>query len=535
MPSPAGGSRKALVLVAVTITATACATRRPSPALIADLDRARGLVEAGCYECLSEALAAYERVAVAPRAPQAARHGAFRAAILLLVRSRELGLPEAVPMARARSLAAALPLPAEVPAGTRGLEPPLLSPDVYFAAFDLITGEVTGYPHEEREKRSRDRSALWPRDATPPAARTALTAALAADIAADYLALAIDCDDARARKELKAQAALSRHDVPLMRFRLAACGLAPAQFTALPASDARWKETSFFLGRMEMARYPTPDVGIAAEHFQAAHDAFPDSTAITLALANARNSLTEYESALQLFDSVLLVFPIHRDALLGRVMSLSYLSRYYDAIATATRMIELGTYYMGDAYYWRAWNRYNVHQLDAAWDDAERATKLMVNTAVYTLSGYIAYARKELDIAINRFARAYQLDNTNCEAVSAEGLVHVDKEVWTAAAAKFSAAIGCFADAAQQGRRDLALAESADVAPAVKSRRIATAQKRIDTAEHRRAQSAFNSASAHARAGQKAEAAAMVDIAAEHPLLREKAIALKAAIEKLPN
>jgi tetratricopeptide (TPR) repeat protein len=506
-----------------------CAARGPSPQQIAQLERAHSLIEAGCYECLREALEIYERAAAAPRAPRAARVGAFQSAMLLLVRSRELGLPEEPARERARTLAAALGRSED-----REVTAPL-APEASFAAFDLLTGEVTGYPHEEREKRARERQALWPRDAAPPAARTSLTPSLASDIVADYLGLAVDCDDARARKDLKAESALARHDVPLMRFRLAACGLAPAQFTALGAADARWKETEFFLGRIEMTRYPAPDVGKAAEHFEVAHAAFPASTAFTLALANARNALTEYDTALTLFDEILQVYPIHRDALLGRVMSLSYLARYYDAIATATRMIELGTYHMGDAYYWRAWNRYNIQQLDPAWDDVERATKLMVNTAVYTLAGYIAYARRELDTAIDRFVRAYQLDNTNCEAVSAEGLVHIDKEAWATAAPRFFTAIGCFASAAAQARRDHARIESEDMAPRLKERRLATLQKRIETAEHRRAQSAFNAASAYARAGQKALAVAAVDIAAEHSLLKEKALALKTAIEKLPN
>jgi tetratricopeptide (TPR) repeat protein len=251
-------------------------------------------------------------------------------------------------------------------------------------------------------------------------------------------------------------------------------------------------------------------------------------------LANARNALTEYEVALALFDNVLTVHPEHREALLGRVLSLSYLSRHSDAVSTATRMIELGTFYVGDAYYWRAWNRYHLHDLPAAWDDVEQATKLMVNTSVYTLAGFIAYARGELDTAIDRLDRAYRMDRTNCEAVWTEGLVHVDKEAWPEGGARFGTSVNCFASAAEQARRDLALAERGDLSDAVKARRVATAQKQIDTALHRRAQSAFNAASCHARVGQKADALSYLDIAAEHPLMKEKAATLRAAIAKLP-
>jgi hypothetical protein len=159
----------------------------------------------------------------------------------------------------------------------------------------------------------------------------------------------------------------------------------------------------------------------------------------------------------------------------------------------------------------------------------------MVNTAVYTLAGFIAYARKELDTAIDRFAEAYRLDRTNCEAVYGEALVHVDKQTWPLAGTRFVTGIGCFAAAAERGRRDLTATENADAAPNVKARKMATLRKQIDTSEHRRAQSAFNAASCYARIGQKNEASAYVDIAAEHPLLKEKATALKASIERLPQ
>lgn len=523
------------LLGALAVLGLACAARGPSPALIAELGTARTLVAAGCYRCLQEALATYERLLSAPNGPPDAHRGAFEAALLLTLRAKELGLPHEMWLKRAVELAARpIGVARRRQAAVQGTAPPLPFA-AYLDALPLVIGEITGFSPEDRERLQRARQAVWPRDGNPPAARGALTAAGPSDMVAEYVALAVDCEDARARKNLRAEDILSRHSTPLMRFRVAICGLAPGYFTSLPEADPRWVDTSFFSGRVEMARYPAPDVAKAAEYFAVAHEAFPESTAITLALANARNALTEYEVALGLFDSVLTVYPNHRDALLGRVMSLSYLSRHYDAIASATRMIELGTYHIGDAYYWRAWNRYNVHELPAAWDDVERATKLMVNTAVYTLAGFIAYARTELDTAIDRFEQAYKLDRTNCEAVYAEALVHVDKQAWPFGGARFVTGIACYAAAAEQARRDLATTENAQAAPTARARKIATLRKQIDTAEHRRAQSAFNAASCYARLGQKGDAISYIDIAAEHPLLKEKAAALKASIEKLPR
>ncbi len=502
-----------------------CAARKPSPQLIAELGKARTLVAEGCYRCLQEALSTYERLAAAPNAPPDAARGAFEAAFLLFARSKELGLPEEPARARAEALGSRLPP-----------SPTALPPSAYFDALALITGEASGLDPGEREARGRARRLVWPSDGTTPPARLTLTPALSTDLIAQYVALSVDCDDARLRKEVRADEVLARFGFTLMRFRLTLCGFGTASFESFREADPRWVDTYFFEGRREiLRRSPTPDVSKAADRFDSAHEAFPESTAITLALGNARNALSEYDVALSLFDSVLAPSPTHRDALLGRILSLSYLSRHYEAIAGATRMIELGTYHQGDAYYWRAWNRYNVHELPAAWDDVERAGKLMVNTSVYTLAGFIAYARHELDTAIDRLDRAYRLDNTNCEAVWTESLVHVDKEAFTPAAPKFGTAVKCFAAAAEQARREIAETQQAELAENVRARRIAAAQKRIDTSEHRRAQAAFNAASCYARLGQKGEATSFIELAAEHPLMKDKAAALKASIDKLPE
>jgi tetratricopeptide (TPR) repeat protein len=518
---------RGVIWVLLMVVAAGCAGRRLSPQLTAELGQAHALVAAGCYHCLEDALATFERAALAPGARPDTWRAAFHAAILLVVRSRELGLSDSAALDRARTLASKV---ADAHPGP--------SPGIYLDALRLFGGELSGLSPDERERRGTERRARWPTDGTVPPARTALTASTETDLVAEYLALAIDCEDVQARKTLDAAPILARFPVPLMRFRTALCSrttdaLATAM-TALRDEDPRWVETRFFEGSREMSRYPAPDVGRAAELFALAHEAFPDSPAVTLALAHARNALGEYDAALTLFDQVLVDRPMHRDALLGRLLSLSYLNRHQDAIRTATRLLELGMYHQGDAYYWRAWNRYRVHLLPLAWDDVNHATRLMVNTSVHTLAGFIAYAQQQLDTAIERLAEAYRLDATNCEAVWTEALVHVDKEAWTPASGRFVVAVNCFAGAAEQARRDIAAATDADWAEPLKARRIGAAQKRLDTSEHRQAQAAYNAAGSFARLGQKADAITYIEIAGRHALLKDKSVALRTSIDKLP-
>ena len=405
---------------------------------------------------------------------------------------------------------------------------------MYLNAAELFVGELSGFDPDTRQQRGeRLRRSAAPEAERAPA-RVALSAAAPADVVAGYLALAIDCEEARARREVKAADVIDRYgDSPLFRFRLALCAVGTGGPGALREGDPRWLDALFFEGRAEMTRRPIADVARAVDLFVEAHDTFAESAAITLALGGARNALSEYEAALGNFDAVIAQAPTHRDALLGRVMSLSYLERHTEAIATSTRLIDLGTWFIGDAYYWRAWNQFQLKELESAWSDIEEASKLNIDTSVFTLAGFIAYARKELETAVNRFDRAFALDPSNCEAVWAAGLVHVDQQLWGDAAPKFSRGMTCFAAAATQAAAEIAETEKASYAEALKAKRIAATQKRLDTARFRGAQSAFNAAQCYLRLGQKLFALTHVDAAADHPELKEKAVSLKATIEKV--
>ena len=139
----------------------------------------------------------------------------------------------------------------------------------------------------------------------------------------------------------------------------------------------------------------------------------------------------------------------------------SYLMRHPDAIATATRLLDLGTWHIADANYWRAWNRYHLKEYDAAWEDVENATRGLSNSRVYMLAGLIAYARKDLPIAVQRFDRAYEIDPSACDATWMSGLVSIDQNELAIAAPKFTRGMSCFVSAAAALRQDRARTEAA--------------------------------------------------------------------------
>ena len=527
-------SRFAAVPVAVALAA--CAARGPSLQVTADLGKAAALVHDGCHTCLQDALVIYDRLAASPKPPPPAVQGAFETALLLSIREKELGLPWEASMARARELAPRV----------RPSAPPALAPAALLAAAGLGVGETSGMDPDQRAGLwGRARPALGPDNPVRRALDRAiggapLEGAPYARLAA-YLALAIDCEHIGLRDAARPEDALARFPQPLMRFRAGLCArgieAVGVAMEPLRASDPRWADTLLFEARRELVGSPRRGIDLyAAEALLAqAHAAFPASWAITLAWANANLALAEFDKALAGFDHVLAAAPAHRDAMLGRVTALSYALRHDEAVATATRMIALGTWHMGDAYYWRAWNRYNLKTIEPAWADVEEALKLLSNTGAYTLAGLIAYSRQQLPTAIERFDRAFAIDGSNCDAVWMASLIHVEQQAWPLATPKFSRSMSCYVSAAAGARSDLATLEASDRPEVQKTRTRARLQKTIEVSDERAAQSAFNAAQGHLRQGHKGQALTHVDVAAAYAPLGEKAAALKAAIEKMPN
>jgi tetratricopeptide (TPR) repeat protein len=490
--------RRLLYLLPCVLLVTQCATRAPTltSAQLADVGRAEALMRDGCYACLRETAGIYARLLepAARKPPERVLRGAFDTAILLAVREKELGMPADASLARAREL------------GSR-VSP--AAPAVLLEAADAVSGDVTMLDAEERLQKEQRKPAPAPQLTSTPSLTSASSPTSApsptttSDLTSAYLAIALRCEQPSGSR-----AALAQNDStspPLLKYRAAICSsgerTAALALTKMREADPRWAEIYFFEGKYEMgspARSADPER--AAALLTQASAAFPDSIAIRLMLANAHDMAGNAAAALDAFDRVLAVKPAHVDARLGRVQNLSYLSRADEAIAAATAMIDTGTWHVGDAYYWRAWNRYQSRQLDEAWADVRQAMSLLSNTSVYALAGSIAYARRELDTAIAHFTRAFEIDPSNCMAVWSAGLVHGDRAAWPDAAGTFAKAATCFATAADRSRKELASLESAALAPAVKERRLASTRKRLESSEDLRGQATLNVARSAMRA-----------------------------------
>ncbi len=492
-----------------------CAARGPTAQGNARQARADGLVNVGCHACLAEALDEYEHLLATPRVDRpGVTRAAFDTAILLAFRSKELGLPADAAIERAERLGALLP-------GHRDVRP-------LVATARLWPGEVSGFDNEVRQARQMEYWREQNSEARP--ARRALDG-VPTSLALSYAALALDCDARVARDGIDPDAVLAAlGDRPVLRFRLALCSRDSRDLLAtLEGTDPRWvPEVAFVRGRAMTA--DPRQVRDGVRQLETAAAAFPESGAIRLALAGGQRALRELDAALASYDAVLALAPTQRDALLGRVICLTYLKRPQEAIEAATRMVDLGTWLIGDALYWRAWNQYQLKSMDRAWEDVERATALFNNTNVYTLGGLVAYARRDLDAARDRFERAWKMDAANCDALSYLGIVRAEQEAWPVAAEVFTSAMACATTAAEKAARDLAALERSDQPQEFKERQAAEYHTVMSDAEAQAATAAYNAGNAFARAGHRDLALARLEVAARHPSMTAKADALRALL-----
>ena len=528
--------RRPVLILTGALLASACAARGPSPQLVAEAAQAEAAFRAGCYTCLKASLATYERHLRVKQPPVGTGERAFDAALLIAIREKELGLPGDASMTRALRLLTSVS-PSSVAQDKRAT----LSRQSVFDAAQLFIGDTTGLDAEQRAQLGpRTRPQLEP--GNPP--RRALDSAPGTDLAAKYVALAIDCEQPKLAESVDVKGLLSAYDgVPLMQFRVAICGRRGSpEAGTLRTADPRWTDTLYWEGRRELASSigRAIDLPKVLSLYAEGREAFPTSVMLTMAWANANLIGEEFEGALSGFDDVLAGQPAHRDALNGRMQSLSYLLRHEEAVATASKLLDLGTWHIADANYWRAWNRYHLKDYDTAWADVENATKGLSNSRVYMLAGLIGYARKDLPTAVARFDRAYELDSSACDATWMSGLVSIDQDELKIAAPKFTRGMSCFVSAAaalrqDRAQREAAIAKRGTPATAREQAQQARLQRDADTADEKSAQSAYNAAQCYARTGEKRMALNLIDVAIAHPKMSDKAIVMKAAIEKLPN
>lgn len=411
--------RKTIVL-AVQLIAAGCAPRTPVATMPrADLtppEDAAALIRLGCYECLVRALAAAQ-------ARGAGREG-FEAAALLVLRSKELGLPHERWRASAREMAGGRD--AAVLTMIDAIPPHPLS------------GDPDGVMNLSGRIQARTSMTEW---------RDALQNGPWSGVFRAYVDVALICAFGRVvENEQSFTGPLDPvAEAPIYQYRVRICDSGQAPHLArFRERHPEFVDADLPLGTYAFENPVDPDLEEGLRRLQSAAAAFPDSPAVLTTIGNVHRAWEEWGDALDAYDRALALVPDHPEASIGRTISLSRLSRPEEAIETASRVIDGGRWRLGEAYYWRGWNHLVRADYQLAREDATRAKKLMANAAVFVLSGVVEWRLGRLEPAEREFEQALLMDLGECEAAANLGMVRGERGRAPEALAAFTQARQCY-------------------------------------------------------------------------------------------
>lgn len=505
--------------LATVLVAVGCASAPIKKADQVALDQADARLLEGCYDCLIEARTTYVRLAAGKARPLVLPR-LFEVELLLTLRERELAMDWSASFKRAAEAGKELP--------------PAFGAERVLALVEVIPPDDYGWPRREYQTFRGARAAFVPRinDELTWLATTPLQAPVR-----DYLALALDCAyPTRARPGQPARPARDNPEVPpgappIIAYRVGMCRTISSETLAKVRAEApRFVETSYFLGRVAVASAQHNGGTTAREPLAEIYKRFPQSSSVTLLHGHFQRLIGDCKEALRFYDETIALKASHEEALLGRTICLSYLKRTDEAIQAATHMIDLKTYNISDAYYWRAWNRHFRVELDLARRDIESAKALASSGEIHTLAGIIEHDQNDLDPAERdlRAARNASYGRKNCVAAWYLGLVFMKRDRWTDSASEFENAMSCYEERVTEARLGLTTMKArADIDPEFKARQIAGFEAAIKEDSGQQFAAAFNAANHFARAGNPAKAKALVEIAAKDPALADRVAELR--------
>lgn len=505
-----------LGLAAVLCFFAACGPKKvavdPAIAARATLDQADANLRAGCFDCLTDALKQYESVRQVPAVADIATRGAIHASALLAMRERELGTTDSNYLERARELASTSPaLQTEVT--------PL---------FDVVDAlpwrggagrsnrpglALTAY--QDRERRIAE-----------------LRATATRDVFSAYVWLAYACESGALRTISRAEvdSAIPQFaDAPLFAYALAAiCGVGRnAAFVSLATNEPRYKELMFHQGLEASGARKLDDAEARYREAYAWRTTWPSDT---MALANVLITGEDFEGALDFYDRTLALVPKLPDALLGKLRTLTYLSKPEDAIRVADELLAIERY-PGDADYWKAYNELDLKRFDDAWRDIEAAEKLIVNSDVPKLAGIIAIDRQQLDVAREKLELSRRRNGSDCQALYYLHLVYSELRQWPQAAGGAVAAAGCISAVEVGLKAEIENVRSSEIPEARKMRIIAARERQIASGIRMRANCWYNGAVANYNLSKRDDAKELAQRIADDEQLGERARELLARLQ----
>lgn len=444
-----------------------------------------------CYTCLQKAFESYEALRLAGYEPAVMRAKAFDTAILLAMREKDLAMDAEGWLQKAAALA-----PAPAARASVYLD---MARHARWAAGKLDEDEAARFERETAAPAIAS-MARWEQALGPPASR---------DLVGTYLMAAMACaytppTRQQARLTIE-QLAPAHRDTPLMQYALGSC---KPQFRAELeplAADQDFHEAVFQNGRQRLFQ-GGPTVHLDAKVlFEAAREAMPEAVANLYLLAGIHRTLEEFPECAARYDDVIRLKGAVRDAMLHRTECLTRGALREEAIASATALIDSPGLHTGQAFYYRAWNRYHLKALEQARRDVDNAKRSWVSGDVFVLSGFIAYDQQQPDFAYTEFGEGLRLNPAYCIARFYQGLIDSTRDKWPEAADAYEKTTTCYGRSVGRLEADLKRAEALESDNPTRERQIENLTAGLEAEKLMLARAAYNTAYSFGRAGQEAK------------------------------
>lgn len=513
----------ALATVALGLTG-GCASRRIKQENALALAAADARVLQGCYDCLLEARAIYERLGGSKyMMPDTIRLRSFETLLLLALREKELQLDWTRSLERAREIAPTTP-----PVDAERL---LVIVD---AVLPNGIGRMSAWPEAMRRARAGVRQQVqrhlhW-------LASTPLRAAVR-----DYIALALDCSyDAQVLAPKAQPGTKDRRPVlppdapPIITYRTGICMVPDTNMlAAVMAVVPEFHEAAFFAGSVAALRAEEDGGTHAAKLLDQAYRRFRGAPPVSYVTGWLAMNLGECSQALGYFEETIGTDSTHELALLNGTICLSRLRRDSMAIGWATRLIDLESSSTQPAHYWRAVSGLRLKDLSAARGDIERAKALQREPNALTMAGIIENDQDDLATAEKDLREAIALPrgDQNCTAAWTLGLVLAKQNRPGDAASSLERAMDCFDAKVAYARAAIArLRAQPPSNPAYAARRLTALEADSADQRSRYYAAAFNAAGNRANAGNLDRALELLEIADRDGRLGEPIAKLRQAI-----
>jgi len=304
----------------------------------------------------------------------------------------------------------------------------------------------------------------------------------------------------------------------------------PDALKDLLQDNPNFYEADYFLGNIALSQ---GKVLTAENHYKKALEYITDSTSLIISLTKVYFHMEEFETCLEYNNLALQLAPEYRDAILGKAMCLGYMRQHEEAIKILNNMIELGKYYMGETYYWLAWNQNELQQLDMAKTNVTKSRDFLIgHYEVSSLDGIIAYKQKRLKDAEKNFKEALLLNNQDCESAYYLGKIYTERDDWKYSGSYFEKGAVCNEQTENAIKSKILEIKKAALSTLRKDKLIKKKKIQLLQTRQTKATCQFNAAASYFNAKEYKKAFLLAEKAAKYPTFKQQAEELILAIKE---